>query len=306
MVKFKGILANSSPTIQLITLGSLIVIGLTFSSIIGVLAVLVTGATPAEFMAHTNAVRWLQLASTICSFLLPAFGFAYLCSSKPFEYLFIRCPKSLYGVLLTVFVSIILISPLITITAYINEQLVLPSFLSSFETWMRQQESSARSMTELLLADKGITAILFNITVIAILAGITEEFLFRGALGRILLRYTSNPHTVIWIAAIIFSAFHLQFYGFIPRILLGAYMGYLLYWSRSIWLPIFAHIVNNLLAIVSSSDAKLKNNNYINGDLQEVDIAIFLTVASVMTLLFFLCVRNIRKTLQPKTSVKQA
>ena len=80
-------------------------------------------------------------------------------------------------------------------------------------------------------------------------------------------KWTSNPHTIIWIAAILFSAFHLQFYGFLPRMILGAYFGYLLYWSKSIWIPVFAHFVNNAFAVIGMSDSRLKDNEFVTGDI---------------------------------------
>ncbi len=54
----------------------------------------------------------------------------------------------------------------------------------------------------------------------------------------------------IWVSAILFSALHMQFYGFFPRMLLGAFFGYLLLWSGSLWLPIIAHFVNNCVAVI--------------------------------------------------------
>src|SRR5690606_27732574 len=78
------------------------------------------------------------------------------------------------------------------------------------------------------------------------------EFLFRGCVQGILMRWFKNPHTAIWVTAIIFSAIHLQFYGFLPRMLLGALFGYLLFWGKSIWLPVLAHFLNNAFATISA------------------------------------------------------
>ena len=51
-------------------------------------------------------------------------------------------------------------------------------------------------------------------------------------------------------AAFLFSAMHMQFYGFVPRLLLGAMLGYLFVWSGSLWLSVLAHFVNNASAII--------------------------------------------------------
>jgi len=78
-----------------------------------------------------------------------------------------------------------------------------------------------------------------------------EELLFRGVVQRILTEMTRNHHWGIWLSAALFSALHLQFFGFIPRLLLGAIFGYLLVWSGSLWLPILAHFVNNAGAVIA-------------------------------------------------------
>ena len=91
--------------------------------------------------------------------------------------------------------------------------------------------------------------LIFNIILIAIIPALGEELFFRGALQGVMKAW-KGAKLAIWITAIIFSAIHLQFYGFVPRMLLGAFFGYLLFWSENIWLPIIAHFVNNVLAVI--------------------------------------------------------
>jgi membrane protease YdiL (CAAX protease family) len=85
---------------------------------------------------------------------------------------------------------------------------------------------------------------------IGILAAFSEELFFRAVLQRNIIEWTGNVHVGIWVTGIIFSALHLEFFGFIPRILMGVYLGYLFVWSRSIWVPIFAHCLNNSLIVI--------------------------------------------------------
>ena len=134
----------------------------------------------------------------------------------------------------------------------------------------------------------------FNLIVIAVAAGITEEFLFGGALQRIIGKWTYNHHIIIWSAAIIFSTFHMQFFGFLPRMLLGAYFGYLLYWTRNIWIPVFAHFVNNAIAVISMSDAKLKDNEFITGDISTQNLLPYTIVAIVALFFFVRCCRKLK------------
>ena len=79
----------------------------------------------------------------------------------------------------------------------------LPAFMAPIEEWMRAQETLAEQLTTILLSSDSVWVILANLIVIAVTAGITEEFLFRGALQRVIGKWTSNPHTIIWVAAIL-------------------------------------------------------------------------------------------------------
>ena len=174
-----------------------------------------------------------------------------------------------------------LFSPVINLLGLLNKQMELPAFMAPIEEWMRAQETLAEQLTTILLSSDSVWVILANLIVIAVTAGITEEFLFRGALQRVIGKWTSNPHTIIWIAAILFSAFHLQFYGFLPRMILGACFGYLLYWSKSIWISVFSHFVNNASAAIGMSDSRPKDNEFFTGAIPAEHLLDFcLTAAS--------------------------
>ena len=86
----------------------------------------------------------------------------------------------------------------------------------------------------------------------AILPAIGEELLFRGVFQRLLTEWTRNIHWGIILAALLFSFFHFEFYGFLPRFLLGVFFGYLFVWTSSIWVPILAHFTNNFIIVVYS------------------------------------------------------
>jgi len=145
---------------------------------------------------------------------------------------------------LVVVISICAMPAMEWITA-LNQEMVLPSFLKELENWMKQSEKNAMEATMAFLRMNTFWDYLLNIGMIALLPAIAEEMLFRGALQRTFLRLTGHPHVTIWLCAIIFSAIHMQFYGFLPRMLLGAGFGYLYYWTGSLWYTIFAHFLNN-------------------------------------------------------------
>lgn len=134
----------------------------------------------------------------------------------------------------------------------LNQSMSLPSWMSGFEELMRDMEDSAADATEQLLDINTLWQFLSSVFVIGVMAGLSEEMLFRGAMQRTMQDSRLNTHAVVWITAIVFSAFHMQFFGFIPRMMLGAWLGYLLVWTRSLWVPIIAHTLNNSTVVFFS------------------------------------------------------
>ncbi|WBL42208.1 CPBP family intramembrane metalloprotease [Algoriphagus halophytocola] len=153
---------------------------------------------------------------------------------------------------------------------YLNSNMALPEFMSGIELWMREMEDQLAEMTKFLTDFQTIPELLTGILVIGILAGIGEEMFFRGLIQPKMHLYTGNAHVGIWLTAFIFSAIHVQFYGFFPRMLLGGIFGYLYYYSGSLTYPILGHIFNNtftLLLIYAS------NEGWIDFDLESSDSA---------------------------------
>jgi membrane protease YdiL (CAAX protease family) len=133
-----------------------------------------------------------------------------------------------------------------------NKSIQLPSALKGLEQWMQESEEAAKKITLYFTDFKSFPQFVVALVVVAGTAAISEELLFRGVLQNILLKKWNNPHLAIWVAAFWFSFIHFQFYGLIPRMLLGAMFGYLYYWSGSLSLPIWAHFVNNGFTILMS------------------------------------------------------
>lgn len=149
--------------------------------------------------------------------------------------------------------SVILIvaaQPLISLLGYYNNQLSLPPSLAGLEQKIRMLEDSAAQIMERLLLTDSVSVLIINLIVVAVIAGLTEEFFFRGTLQQIFEKICSNKHLAIWITAIIFSAVHFQFYGFLPRMLLGALLGYLFVWSGNLWISVIVHTLNNAMAVL--------------------------------------------------------
>ena len=131
-----------------------------------------------------------------------------------------------------------------------NLEVKFPEFMEGFERWALQEEERLAKLTEVITDFKSVGGLLAGVFVIAFLPAIGEELVFRGIIQNELWRGTRNVHVAIWVSAAIFSAIHMQFYGFVPRLLLGALFGYLYYWSGSLLIPIFSHFFNNSFAVV--------------------------------------------------------
>lgn len=291
-MKLKGAFTDKSGIFQLWVLLCLVVGGMILSSIL--LLLLGIGNTPDSSLNQPGTLRFVQALSVVFSFLLPSLAMAWLCSPSYMAYLSLdRTPS--FKLLFLVLIGLLLFNPTISLTNTINQQMELPSFMGSLEEWMRDKEKEMEDLVNLLLNDNGVGAFISNLLVIALLAAITEEMLFRGVGQRIIERWTNNPHLVIWGAAFVFSAIHLQFYGFIPRMLLGAYFGYLLYWTKSLWVPIFAHFVNNASAVIASKNEHLNENEFISGEISSEHMLGFSVVAALSLVLFWLLNKKIKE-----------
>ena len=159
--------------------------------------------------------------------------------------------------------AIISISPLIDVLSTWNQGLQLPKSLRSIEDWMINTEKAAEVATNTLLNTDSWGGFFMNIIIIAIMAGIGEELMFRGVIQKILIGWTKNIHLGILYTAIIFSAIHFQFYGFVPRMILGMVLGYLYIWSKSLWVPVIAHAINNALTVTFTPNAFNKGNELV-------------------------------------------
>jgi len=154
--------------------------------------------------------------------------------------------------------SLYLITVIVTITfMFVNSPFIewnssvrFPEFLKGFEDWARTSEDLAAKVTTFLTTFDTTDQLVLAMFVVAVLPAIGEEFVFRGLLQTGLHRSTQNIHVAIWISAFLFSAIHIQFFGFVPRMLLGALFGYLYYWSGNLWIAVLAHFVNNGFSVL--------------------------------------------------------
>lgn len=206
-----------------------------------------------------NALKWVQFIQSTAMFLLPPLCMAYLWSKQPLDWLKVKGERlkvkgeSLWAVML-----MLVALPAINLLGHLNQQMTLPAFLEPLEQWMKTSEESAKVLTEQFLNVTTFGGLMINILLMALLPAVGEELTFRGVLinlfrvkgKRLKVKGEGVPHLAIWCSAILFSAIHLQFYGFVPRMLMGALFGYMLVWTGSLWIPILMHFTNNAMAVI--------------------------------------------------------
>lgn len=209
--------------------------------------------------SERNTIRAILMIGHLFLFWFASLAFAYLIYQKQFlQYLQLHRSPSLSqlsysGVI--VFLSI----PIVFLIYWLNQQIPLPELLMGYE-------NNAEALTKQLLIMNSPMELLFNLAVIALVPAVGEELMFRGVIQKLMTQLSDNEHIGVWLAGFLFSAIHLQFQGFLPRMFLGVLLGYFLLWSKSLWVPIFAHFVFNGMQLVAQYFAK------VNIEEQEPDV----------------------------------
>jgi membrane protease YdiL (CAAX protease family) len=193
-------------------------------------------------------LKILQAISVILIFILPAVLIAVFWTRPKFSYLGLN-NKPHSKTLLLAGLGILCAMPVINWLAEMNQHMHLPEAFAGVEEWMKRSEDKATELTEAFTKGTSVGTLIINLFVIAFMAALSEEIFFRGILQKVAIECFRNKHVGIWFGAIIFSAFHMQFFGFFPRMLMGAYLGYLFLWSGSLWPGILAHFMNNGMAV---------------------------------------------------------
>ncbi len=252
-MKDQGILGGLHPFVKLLLLVLVMLASLMVVFIIGILAALPFFGTDifrdmGTDAMDVNLIRYTQVLTHLGFFVGASLVFAFLVGYDPLGYLQGKQKPGLRPLLLSALVIMAAV-PLVYYLTHLNQQLALPESMRPLEEWMRRTEDQAEAITRLLLDVTTLQGLLFNIFMIAIIPAIGEEFVFRGAVQRIFRQWTGNIHVAVFIAAFLFSAMHMQFYGFMPRLLLGMILGYMFVVTGNIWVPVFAHFFNNAAAV---------------------------------------------------------
>jgi len=216
--------------------------------------------------ADRSLVLLPSLFYTVFSFLIIPSSYLLLREKSSLRYLW-TTPEITVTPFLFSIAMMLSLMPVISILIELNQGLSLPGWLSGLEEYFKEGEGRAQQWTNSLLSVEKIDDLIIVILIVVIIPGLAEEFFFRGLVQHQLQDIVKNKHQAILFTAFLFSFFHFQFYGFIPRMLLGVLFGYMFTWSKNILYPIVAHVINNLIGVLGSYFWGAEMMNYKDGSL---------------------------------------
>lgn len=186
----------------------------------------------------------VQGVSAICAFIIAPWYFLKKHSHQSVSSFVVLSDKLPIGILLVFGITISFMFANSVLIEW-NQSLVFPEWMSGFEAFAQSQEEMREKATIFLTSFSSVWVFLLTMVIIAFVPAFGEELLFRGVIQNLIHIGTKNAHVAIWVSATLFSLFHFQFYGFIPRLMLGALFGYLYFWSGSLLYAFLGHFINN-------------------------------------------------------------
>lgn len=190
-------------------------------------------------LAETPQLMLLQIFSSLLVFLVPA-----LLTNTYYK---IRTQQRFFHPTAPVSRLNLILSLAIILLAYLPSTLLedLIELIPEPEG-LRGISAALAETTEMLVSDSTPLGMTLAIVALVIAAPLAEELLFRGALQQWMLSQTRQGHAAVWIVAVIFSLIHLEWAGFLSRLLMGVILGYCALYG-GLKVSILAHAVNNLL-----------------------------------------------------------
>lgn len=197
------------------------------------------------------ALRISAVVQDVLCFIVPAVATSVIVTRRPAELLAVGVRPGALALGLIAAVAAVSVPAMDAVIRW-NAELTFPASWAPFVELARSLEEQAAAAMACVLADTSVAGLVVNVLIIGIFAAFAEELFFRGCLQRLLATGGVNAHVAIWTVALVFSLMHFQLFGLVPRLLLGAYFGYLLLWTRSLWAPVAAHAVNNSVYVVAA------------------------------------------------------
>ena len=287
-MNLKGIYRNKSEFTKLFLFVMIVFI----SALIGVLSIGIISADVGELNfspENISQLKIMQLISSVFIFIIPPLLFSYFEKDYYLNELGFHSKFKRQNILIILMI-ILFSQPLVTYCMQLNLDFInsISDYIPKVVKSMKQMEEDAKLLTEGFLKMDNIGDLLFNLFLIAIIPAIGEEMFFRGVIQKKLKNILRNPHIAILITSFIFSAIHMQFFGFLPRFFLGVILGYLFYYSGSLWMSIIAHFINNALAILLMYLPFSEKINTDISQLENTEISMMQATIFLVIVLFFI------------------
>lgn len=215
------------------------------------------------------------LLQSLALFVLPALLFGILFyRSRMAAYFDVRRMPTFWMAMIAV-VALVAGYPLVQLAYEANNLIPLADWMIALE------DQAAATLSDLLVMEH-FGSYLLTMLLIAVLPALGEELVFRGIVQKQTAELFKNPVAGVWCAAIIFSLIHFQFGGFLPRVALGAILGYTYLWTGNLWVPILVHFVNNgfQVTVMYATGTDLSEPQ------EEMEIAYWAVILSVFVLYF--------------------
>jgi hypothetical protein len=205
---------------------------------------------PSEYPQGVLALKLNQGLISIAIFIVPAFLFSRAINQNPVHFLHLNHKTRFYNYL---FIIILIISaiPVSSWLLTFNQNLHFPENLKEFEGYLREDEAFSKLQSELFVKANGVGQLVLNLVIVAVIPAIAEEIFFRGCLQNFVRMCFYNLHVSVIFTAIIFSAIHGDYFGFLPRFMFGMVLGYAFAYSGNIWVPVFGHFLNNGITVLA-------------------------------------------------------
>ncbi|MGY6562904.1 MAG: CPBP family intramembrane glutamic endopeptidase [Luteibaculaceae bacterium] len=249
-------------------------------------------------------IRINLLLNHLGMFILPGILFFFYPGSKLISTVSRKNFPAFWLIFLTGAITLTAI-PFVSYLGWLNAQINLPESLAVLESNLQNLERQAKEITVVLLSPNGYSDLMLNLFLAAMIPAIGEEFVFRGILQPNLIKIFKNAWLGLLVTSILFSAMHLQFYGFLPRFFIGFFIGYMVMITGNLWYGILAHFVNNaflvLLVFVASRYFDVSAETFLN-ETDDSDVSVLFWLPGI--LLCFYLLKRFEKT-APKIHAAQ-
>lgn len=197
---------------------------------------------------NVNYSRAMQVIGTFLLMFVPCWLYMLVCHGKKWFWLGFSKHVNIYQLILAVFIMFVanlLATPVMEMTK------AMLAHFPSLNTRALAAENIYNDQIMVLGNVRTTTELLLSLVVMVLMPAVFEEVFFRGAMQNLFTRWWKMPLLAVIISSLFFSFIHMSYYLFISRAILGFVLGWMFYRSKNIWINIFAHFVNNGLALVA-------------------------------------------------------